>query len=100
MLRHPGPVQTSRFPLVAVVGAEHVRESRLARRSCYIPRGRGRSRAKRTILLEDIIYAGKGRVATALVAKWGPTLSYIPSVDCACTCTHSVPGDHDTRSSG
>lgn len=55
-------------------------------------RGRGRSQAKRTILLEDIIYAGKGRVATALVAKWGPTLSYILGVDCACTCTHSVPG--------
>lgn len=56
--------------------------------------GEGSREAKRTILLEDIIYAGKGRVATALVAKWGPTLSYIPAwIASVRVRRHSVPGD-------
>lgn len=58
------------------------------------PVGEGSREAKRTILLEDIIYAEKGRVATALVAKWGPTLSYIPAwIASVRVRRHRVPGD-------
>lgn len=64
--------------MVAIVGTRaRTREPISLEIVLYSPVGEGGREAKRTILLEDIIYAGKGRVATALVAKWGPTLSYI-----------------------
>lgn len=71
----------SRPSLVAVVGGgTGTREPISPEIVLYSPVGEGGRSCgqKRTILPEDIIYAGKGRVATALVAKWGPTLSYIP----------------------
>ena len=94
------------FSLVAIVGTRaRTREPISLEIVLYSPVGEGgREEAKRTILLEDIIYAGKGRVATALVAKWGPTLSYILGWWIAAVCTyvsaHSPgPGTHDTRCS-